>query len=174
MQAGGFKTSKSLAILPQIILPHECETARIMVHDRQRSEDLFQDVFLTVWRKRAQYHFPRPFKPWLYAIAVNRVRQVGRRRDRIESFPENGATLIEPPVAGASPFASAIATETSALVQEAVALLSPKRQLVVTMRIWSDFSYAEIADALGVSEGTVRSNMRDALIAIRRYLEPRM
>src|SRR5262249_57506878 len=43
-----------------------------MVHDRHRSEELFQEVFLAVWVKRRQYQFPRTFKSWLYAIAVNK------------------------------------------------------------------------------------------------------
>jgi DNA-directed RNA polymerase specialized sigma24 family protein len=42
------------------------------------------------------------------------------------------------------------------------------------MRIWNGFSYAEIAAAMGVREATARSNMHDALITIRRHLEPRM
>ena len=49
-----------------------------MVRDRHRGEELFQEVFLAVWRKRKQYQFPRPFKPWLYAIAVNKGRAAFR------------------------------------------------------------------------------------------------
>src|SRR2546426_590506 len=52
-----------------------------MVRDPHRSEDVFQDVFLSVWSNRSQYRFPRPFKPWLYQIAINRVRQVFRRHE---------------------------------------------------------------------------------------------
>jgi RNA polymerase sigma factor (sigma-70 family) len=54
---------------------------RHMVRDQQRSEDVYQDVFLSVWNKRSQYRFPRPFKPWLYTIAINRVREVVRRHE---------------------------------------------------------------------------------------------
>jgi RNA polymerase sigma-70 factor (ECF subfamily) len=145
-----------------------------MVHDRQRSEDLFQDVFLIVWKKRRQYRFPHPFRSWLYRIAINRVRQVLRRRGERRIRLMNDSNLIEPSSGGASPAEAAIAIESSTLVQDAVALLPAKQQLVVTMRIWNRLSYAEIADAMGVREATVRSNMHDALATIRRYLEPRM
>src|SRR5262245_39393569 len=39
-----------------------------------RGEELFQEAFLAVWRKRSQYEYPRSFKTWLYAIAVNQCR----------------------------------------------------------------------------------------------------
>jgi RNA polymerase sigma-70 factor (ECF subfamily) len=148
---------------------------RSLVGDRQQSEDLFQDVFLAVWRKRHLYQFPRPFKPWLYGIAINRVRQVSRRRgDRRQRSFEADAASSELPAFDLSPSDSAIATETSVLVQQAVAMLPQKQRLVVTMRIWNGMSYAEIAQAMNAREGTVRSNMHDALIRIRRFLEPRM
>jgi RNA polymerase sigma-70 factor, ECF subfamily len=145
-----------------------------MVGDRQKSEDVFQDVFLAVWRRRHLYRFPRPFKPWLYAIAINRVREVHRgHRNRLDQILE-GDPATEPARVESSPSESAIATETSVLVQQAVAALPPRQQMVVAMRMWKGNSYAEIAEAMGIREATVRSNMHDALAAIRRYLEPRM
>src|SRR5262245_35181724 len=51
-----------------------------MVGDRHKSEELFQEVFLAVWVKRGTYKFPRPFKPWLYAIALNKCRAAFRKK----------------------------------------------------------------------------------------------
>src|SRR6516225_8088688 len=48
---------------------------RRMVGDAHRSEELFQDVFLAVWTRRHQYQYPRSFKNWLYAIALNKCRE---------------------------------------------------------------------------------------------------
>src|SRR5215471_21061581 len=53
---------------------------RRMVGDAHRSEELFQEVFLAVWSKRKQYEFSRPFKAWLYAIALNKCRAHFRMR----------------------------------------------------------------------------------------------
>ncbi len=50
-----------------------------MVGDHHRGEELFQEVFLALWIKRRQYQYPRPFKPWLYAIALNKCRSWFRR-----------------------------------------------------------------------------------------------
>jgi DNA-directed RNA polymerase specialized sigma24 family protein len=46
--------------------------------------------------------------------------------------------------------------------------------MVVVMRVWNDLSYAQVAEILNVREATVRSNMHDALAAIRRELETRI
>lgn len=53
---------------------------RRMIGDGHRSAELFQDVFVAVWTRRKQYEFPRPFRAWLYAIAVNVCRAEFRRR----------------------------------------------------------------------------------------------
>src|SRR3954471_17399546 len=51
-----------------------------MVGDRHRAEELFQEVFLAVWLHRHRYDAGRPFRPWLYAVAVNACRAAFRRR----------------------------------------------------------------------------------------------
>ncbi|HTL30189.1 MAG TPA: RNA polymerase sigma factor [Tepidisphaeraceae bacterium] len=146
-----------------------------MVGDRQRSEDIFQDVFLAVWMKRRQYRFPRPFKPWLYQIAINRCRALFRPRAIRLIVARGEDPPFEEALAGSpSPPDTAIAMESATLVQVAVAQLPPRQRLVVVMRLWNDFSYAQIAQMLGIREATVRSTMHDALASLRRYLEPRM
>src|ERR671922_2166205 len=138
-----------------------------MVRDRHRSEELFQEVFLAVWLKRRQYQFPRPFKPWLYAIAVNKGRAAFRAagRDAVPLDP------TAPPVAaGDSPADVAIATETAALIARAVHRLPPQQRAVVALRVWDGLTYAEIAGAVGCSEATVRSHMHHGLRAVREAL----
>jgi RNA polymerase sigma-70 factor (ECF subfamily) len=141
---------------------------RRMVGDAHRSEELFQDVFLAVWVKRDQYRFPMPFRPWLFKIAINkcraafRVKGLGHLRalnDEIERGADDG------------PVRTAIAAETATRIERAVAQLPAKQRMVLSLRIWNDLPYAEIAKILGVAEGTVRSNMHDALAAIRTKLE---
>lgn len=144
-----------------------------MVGDRHRSEELFQDVFLAVWVKRRQYQFPRPFKPWLFGIAVNRCRADFRTRP----FPSRlglGEEGAAPAAADPSPAEHAITTETAALVATAIGRLPPQQRAVVALRIWDDLSYAEIAAVVGRSEGTVRSHMHHALATLRKHLKPRL
>ena len=128
------------------------------------------EVFLAVWVKRKQYAFPRPFKPWLYAIALNKCRADFRLRPPPQEVPEG----LIPVAAGPAPDETAISTETATLVTTAVMQLPPQQRSVVVLRIWEGLPYAEIADLLGRNEGTVRSNMHHGLATMRQYLEPRL
>src|SRR5438270_449468 len=145
-----------------------------MIGDRHRSEELFQEVFLAVWTKRRQYQFPRPFKAWLFAIALNKCRAAFRKR-RLASVALTDETAVVVPLgAEPTPADAAIATETAALVASAVTRLPPQQRAVVVLRVWDGLSYAEIAAAVGRTEATVRSHMHHGLAALRKFLEPRL
>lgn len=141
-----------------------------MVGDRHRSEELFQEVFLAIWINRYRYEYPRPFKPWLYAIAVNKCRASfrGRKLDTLPLEETNGVLV------GPSPSEALIAAEEAALVAEAVDHLPEQQRSVVLLRVWEMLSYATIAEIVGCTEATVRSHMHHGLASLRRYLRPRL
>jgi RNA polymerase sigma-70 factor (ECF subfamily) len=145
-----------------------------MIGDRHRSEELFQEVFLAVWAKRRQYQFPRPFKAWLFGIALNKCRASFRKRRLASIDLSDEAAVVVPLGSGPSPADAAIATETAALVATAVTRLPPQQRTVVVLRVWDGLSYAEIAEAVGRTEATVRSHMHHGLAAMRKFLEPRL
>jgi RNA polymerase sigma-70 factor (ECF subfamily) len=137
--------------------------------DRHRAEELFQEVFLAVWVKRKLYQHPRPFKPWLYAIALNKHRAAFRGRAPAAALTEEG-----PADAGGSPADALMAAETADLVGRAVARLPEQQRAVVTLRVWEGLSYARIAEIVACSEATVRSHMHHGLASLRRHLEPKL
>jgi RNA polymerase sigma-70 factor (ECF subfamily) len=145
-----------------------------MIGDRHRSEELFQEVFLAVWAKRRQYQFPRPFKAWLFAIALNKCRAAFRKRRLASVDLTDEAAVVVPLGSEPTPADAAIATETAALVASAVTRLPPQQRTVVVLRVWDGLSYAEIAEAVGRTEATVRSHMHHGLAAMRKFLEPRL
>jgi RNA polymerase sigma-70 factor (ECF subfamily) len=146
---------------------------RRMNGDHHRSEELFQDTFLAVWAGRRKYEFPRPFRAWLFGIAVNQCRADQRKRSgRSDPWRELEDKLLS--ARTVAPVDAAIASETARLVQAAVLRLPERQREVVALRVWNGLSYAEIAAALGCAEGTVRSNMFHALETIRKHLEPRL
>ena len=65
-----------------------------MLGRHHRSEEVFQEVLFSCWKSRAQYKFPRPFKPWLYAIAINQCRQVYRKKDDSVSNQETAVEMV--------------------------------------------------------------------------------
>ena len=144
---------------------------RRMVGDEHRSEELFQDVFLAVWTKRATYQPPRPFRPWLFAIATNQCRANFRRQNTTHA---DDAAVSQAASHDPSPAESVASDETARIVESAVAELPQQQRSVVALRVWNGLSYAEIGDALGLTEATVRSHMHHALGALRRTLTPRL
>jgi RNA polymerase sigma-70 factor (ECF subfamily) len=147
-----------------------------MAGDRHRGEDLFQEVFLAVWVKRSQYIFPRPFKPWLYAIAVNKCRAAFRQTPWAgpSPFPIPLQETSVPPALEPSPAETAVAVETAAIIGRALTLLPAQQRAVVVLRLWEQLGYDDIAGMIGCTAATARSHMHHGLCALRRYLEPRL
>lgn len=143
-----------------------------MIGDQHRAEELFQEVFLAVWAQRRRYQHPRPFRAWLFGIAVNKCRADFRKMDVACELLEEGDSA--PASRDPSPLEAAIATETNTVVAQAVARLPHGQRTVLALRIWNGLSYAEIATIVGRTEATVRSHMFHALAAVRRSLEPRL
>ncbi|MGD0896966.1 MAG: sigma-70 family RNA polymerase sigma factor [Thermoguttaceae bacterium] len=146
---------------------------RRMTGDWHRAEELFQEAFLAVWQHRGRYEYPRPFRPWLFGIALNKCRAEFRK------FSAGPAFLADEPdlpaaAGGRTPVEAAIASETAMLVTQAVGTLPPKQRTVLVLRVWNGLEYAEIAQILDRTEATIRSQMFHALAGMRRYLEPRL
>jgi RNA polymerase sigma-70 factor (ECF subfamily) len=138
-----------------------------MIGNHHRAEELFQEVFLAVWVKRRTYQHPRPFRPWLYAIAVNRCRADLRLKT-----PKPLALIDEGPADDDGPDAALLAAEAAEEVTRAVTKLPHQQRAVVVLRVWQDLSYARIAEIVGCTEATARSHMHLGLAALRATLTP--
>ncbi len=138
-----------------------------MTGDRHRAEELFQEAFLNVWTHRKRYRFPRPFKPWLFAIAANCSRAAFRRANVSSVSIDDVATAIDH---GPGPVQTAVKTETATQVTQAVAQLPVQQRTVVVLRVWNGMSYAEISQVAGCSEGSARAHMHYALARLRTLL----
>lgn len=146
---------------------------RRMVGCAHRSEELFQEVFLQVWVKRRQYQYPRPFRPWLYAIATNHCR-ASFRSAKPASLALDEMLPGSPSATDPMPLDVVVASETATLIAGAVATLPAQQRSVVALRVWNGLSYAEIAEIVGVTEETARSHMSHGLKSLRKQLEPKL
>ncbi len=146
-----------------------------MSRNEHRSGDLFQEVCLAVWRYRHTYKYPQKFKVWLFRIALNVYRSQFRRRlIWFLPFETEDDNPWEPSSNDPPPDEKAVATETACIVSEAVRQLPSQQRTVVTLRVWSGLSYAEIARVIDCRESTVRSHMFHALVTMKEFLEPRL
>lgn len=144
-------------------------TIRRMIGDHHRSEEIFQDVILAIWKNRKKYDFPRPVRPWVFKIAINRCREALRKKDDSMTNQDIAVGSIQSRKHATT---SVSADESSRLVKDAISRLPEQQRAVVVLRIWNGMSYLEIAEVVGVGESTVRSYMHHALKSLRTRLAP--
>ena len=142
--------------------------------------DVTQEVFLKVFRKIDDFRGDCTLKTWVYRIAVNEAsnrRRWFKRHARNETplEDENGAPrwdwLRDP---SASPFDRLHQREQSDLVQDALRDVDERLRAAVVLRDLEGLSYNEIADALEISLGTVKSRILRGRAALKTALQRRM
>lgn len=135
--------------------------------DRSLAEDLVQETFVRILHGIHQYDYPRPFKPWLYQIAANLARDHYKRADtrRTDSLPEDDVSLR--PADEMLPEDVFLLNSESRQVAAAIRQLPAHQREVVILRYYQEFSLAEIADALDIPIGTVKSRLSIGLNRLR-------
>jgi RNA polymerase sigma factor (sigma-70 family) len=129
----------------------------------QIADELASETFAQAFEHRKRYDRNRPdARPWLYGIAHNLLRHHYRDEERaLRAYARSGVDLdgAEPPVVPDSELA------------ELLADLSPGERDVLLLVAWAELEYAEVAEALGIPVGTVRSRLNRARGRIRELLE---
>ena len=141
--------------------------------DRQLAEDLVQETFVHVLRQHT-YQVARPFKPWLYMIATNLARDYFKSA-AVRQHWRSGDTeeaLLSLCDSAASPVERARAAEQGSEVRAALAQLREDYRVVVVLRFYQGFSLSEIAEALDIPLGTVKSRLSAGVDRLRTVLAP--
>lgn len=144
----------------------------------QEAEDLTQEIFLKVFRSLVTFDRRANFQTWLISVSRNFCidRYRSGRRDR-ELFARHvDASTVRAESRGLDPYARVELQDRVALLREALRTLSPALRSAVLLRDIHELSYREIADQLGVAEGTVKSRInrgRSELVRQIRKLRAR-
>lgn len=145
-------------------------TALRIVRRHDLADDVTQEAFLRAHRSLASYDATRPFGPWICRIAANlAINHVRSPLAREEALDEAGLERRRAP-AGDGPLSAVLDKEARAVLEEAVGTLPPEQRAVFVLRAFEDLSYAEIAEALGLSVGTVMSRLSRAREKLRAAL----
>ena len=153
-----------------------------MIGNRQEAEDLAQEVFLTVHKAIASYRGEGRFYTWLYRIASNtcknRIKYLrGRNFHRsvpVEDNPEaqgggDGPVVpLQSQIAG--PEAMAQGTRLQDAISRELANLEPEHRLLIVLRDIQGLSYADILRITGLQEGTLKSRLHRARVALKDRL----
>jgi len=144
-------------------------TLYYLVGNLEDANDALQEAFIKCWKHREQEPEVRNLKAWIFRIALNTgrdIRKTAWRRKR-QSLPED-ESLLESKQDG--PDAKAEHREQLDQVREAITRLRQEEQEVFLLRQNGQMKYEEIAEAVGIPLGTVKTRMRRALSELRQAL----
>jgi RNA polymerase sigma-70 factor, ECF subfamily len=130
------------------------------------AQDASQEVFLRAFRYLHRFDSRRPFEPWLMKMTVNVCHDLGKKR---QQQPES---VIDPDSVRAtgSPHHDLQTEEQKKLLYTALQRLPEKERAAIVLRDIEGLSTAEVAEVLGSSEATVRSQISTARLKIRKAL----
>jgi RNA polymerase sigma-70 factor (ECF subfamily) len=136
------------------------------------AEDLAQETFLALLtdRRAATYAMGRPFKPWLYAIATNLARDHFKSAAARRTADAPEAELLALYDDAPSPEERAIAADEGSRVAAALGQLGEEYRVALLLRFYQGLSLQEIAEALGIPLGTVKSRLSVGTRRLRTLL----
>jgi RNA polymerase sigma-70 factor (ECF subfamily) len=155
-----------------------------MVGTRAEAEDIAQEVFVTVFKSIDTFRGESKFTTWLLRIAANhsknRIKYLARRSTDKNGL--DGASEDHLADEGKAPLQAHIdapdalleAAELETLMQQAIATLDEEHRLLVVLRDIEELSYDEIVEITGLPEGTVKSRLHRARVALKEHLGDRL
>lgn len=137
--------------------------------------DLSQDAFLRAWRGLDRFQERSTFATWLYRLTNNLCIDFLRRekrRDEVSITVEKDGEEYqsELPDERYAPERVLEKKQAQLTLEQGLAALSPEHRQVLILRETEGLSYVEIARILGLEEGTVKSRLARARLALRRFL----
>ncbi|MFQ3334999.1 MAG: RNA polymerase sigma factor (sigma-70 family) [Candidatus Arcticimaribacter sp.] len=145
------------------------------VFDRDIAEDIFQDTFIKVIKtlRKGAYQEEGKFLPWVMRISHNLVIDHFRKNNRIPIFESKDEFDIFQIIGDDAPNIESNMIDRQLVedLQKLIIELPDDQREVLTMRLYKDMSFKEIAETTGVSINTALGRMRYAVINIRKLIE---
>jgi len=150
-----------------------------MVESGTDAADVLQDVFVKVFKGIKHFHGESSLKTWIYRIAIHeasnhRRSRLRRRLREVFSLDEDGAVremvLVKSAAQPETPYQALAQAERQRLVRRALDSLAQPYRTVVVLREIEGLAYEEIAQVVGVSEGTVKSRLVRGRELLKRKL----
>jgi len=151
--------------------------ALLSLRDPDLAESVTQDCFLRAYKARGDFRGDCSVATWLTRIATNLIRDSTRSR-KFQFWKAANSTAVEAGAIadrlsspGLSPELSLVVREKLVKVWDAVALLPDKQRSVFLLRFVDEMELPEIATAMGLRVGTVKSHLHRGLAAVRKAME---
>jgi len=146
--------------------------------DRTEAEDLLQDTFLQAYRRWSTFEGRSSPSTWLHTIAARTCARRHRKRsgepDRIASLdrlaPSGTAPVADPEAATSGPLAEQVRREAIESVERAIISLPDMYRLPLVLKDIMELSVADVASALDMPEGTVKTRVHRARMQVRNEM----
>jgi len=166
-------------LLDELIVEYQHRLLRYLLYltgNRELAEDLFQETWMRVLMRGAQFNGNSRFDTWLFTIARNLVIDLRRRRSMasLEEMCEGGdeERPFEVPSQDKTPFEHLATCETGQLVADALLTLDPLHREVLVLRFHEEMSLEEIARITRAPLSTVKSRLYRGLAALKPHVRP--
>ncbi len=155
-----------------------------MLGNREEAEDLAQEVFITVFKSIDSFRGDSKLSTWIYRVASNlsknRIKYLARRHDRSKDEFDEGidrnaaAAALTSPNQAKSPDLHVEDQQLEGIMQAAIAELEEDHRILIVLRDIEELSYEEICQITELAEGTVKSRLHRARLALRKKMMTRM
>jgi RNA polymerase sigma-70 factor, ECF subfamily len=162
--------AEAFGILVQRYLQAAYAVALSRIGEPAGAEDACQDAFLTALQRIEECRQPDQFGSWLLAIVRNRAHDVRRHRAVRDAAPLEEATAASP---AASPLEDAQNAELRQDLLAAMTILTDLQREVLLLYDFEGWSHREIAEKVGISEGSARVHLYNGRRALRARLGKR-
>jgi RNA polymerase sigma-70 factor (ECF subfamily) len=145
--------------------------------DRDRAEDLTQDLFLKLMQGSRRYRPEGRLSTFVYRVATNlwidhyRAQRPHPRLYSLDQVVLGDTVDVQGP--SPDPSATAEQTEDRTRLRRALESLTEPHRLVFELAVYQERPYAEVGELLGIPVGTVKSRMHNAITALKQLLGPR-
>lgn len=140
------------------------------VHDHDQAADLVQMTFLQAYTHLGQFAGRSSFTTWLHQIALNQCRAAHRAGRAQQHVPLDDVSEARLAAAGGSPAPDSTDPGWKPALERQIARLPLRQRSVVTLRLFSDLPFKEIARIERISENSAKVNYHHAITRLRQWL----
>ncbi len=150
------------------------------VNNKDDAKDIYQEVFLRVFKGLKRFQFKSEFSTWLFRITTNvcLTHSSKTRKKKFISINEEGSDdensneiLQLPDEGNFTPDKLAEKSEIKQVVNAAMETLSPKQKMIFTLKHYEGYKIREIAEIMDIGEGTVKKTLFEAVHKMRDQLQ---
>lgn len=137
-----------------------------MTRDLDMAEDVVQETFIKAYKRLNLFEGRASFRSWLYQIALNTTRNRFRKNQRETLGVENMEVAIDGEIEN-----HMASKDVRTLLQEEIEKLPERQRMALSLRVFDDLSFKEIAEIMQCPYDTAKANYRHALLKLKARLE---